>query len=273
VNARVDPRLIEALRRKTKLSDRQLRRLIGQRVNRDALSRRAAALSVARDYAVPLSRFATTEDFAELRHGGHRSDPVEQPASPSTSSRSQTGRTAPSSRIRKVKKTHDNSVWVVSGRNESVRADFFALLRSMGLNPIEWTKALSFTKKGSPYVGEVLDEAFKRAAAVVVLLTPDDDAMLRREFQRASDPAWEKRLTGQPRPNVLFEAGMAFGSHPHSTVLVQIGKIREFSDVAGRHVVRLSNSTYSRQELATKLQSAGCRVDLSGTDWHTVGNF
>ena len=66
---------------------------------------------------------------------------------------------------------------------------------------------------------------------------------------------------------------MAFGRNPDSTVLVQIGDVKEFSDVGGRHAVHLSNSTQSRQELVTKLSNAGCNVNIEGTDWHTEGDF
>ena len=46
-----------------------------------------------------------------------------------------------------------------------------------------------------------------------------------------------------------------------------------FSDIAGRHFIRLRNSSKSRQELAERLKLAGCDVDLSGTDWHDAGSF
>jgi hypothetical protein len=129
------------------------------------------------------------------------------------------------------------------------------------------------TGRPSPYVGEILDAAFSKAVAVVVLFSPDDEAKLRSEFLKPSDDQHERSLTGQPRPNVLFEAGMAFGSKPDKTVLVQVGHMRPFSDIAGRHVVHLSDSPESRQELATKLESAGCIVDLSGSDWLREGRF
>ena len=45
--------------------------------------------------------------------------------------------------------------------------------------------------------------------------------------------------------------------------------MRPFSDVGGRHVVRLDNSIPARQAPATRLQTAGCAVDLKGQDWHT----
>lgn len=149
----------------------------------------------------------------------------------------------------------------------------FAFLRAVGLRPLEWSQAIRLVRKGSPYVGEILEAAFREAAAVVVLLTPDDEARLRSIFAKAGDPAFERKLTGQARPNVLFEAGMAFGKDPNSTVLVQIGEVRPFSDLGGRHVVHLSNQPTSRQEFVTKLANAGCNVDTTGADWLSVGNF
>lgn len=119
----------------------------------------------------------------------------------------------------------------------------------------------------------MLDAAFREAAAIIVLLTPDDEARLQRALVLSNDPKYEKELTGQARPNVLFEAGMAFGKNPNSTVLVQIGEIRPFSDVGGRHVLHLNNSPDKRQEFVTKLANAGCNVVLSGTDWLSVGDF
>lgn len=77
----------------------------------------------------------------------------------------------------------------------------------------------------------------------------------------------------QPRANVLFEAGIAMGRAPERTILVEIGRIRPFSDVAGMHTVRMDGSTPRRQELAARLRDAGCEVNLDGTDWHTAGDF
>jgi hypothetical protein len=57
--------------------------------------------------------------------------------------------------------------------------------------------------------------------------------------------------------------------------MVQLGKVRPFSDIAGRHIVHMSNDADKRQELATKLENTGCNVDRSGTDWLTTkaGDF
>lgn len=164
-------------------------------------------------------------------------------------------------------------MFVVHGRNERLRRAMFDFLRALGLQPIEWQRALSDTKTASPYIGQVLDKAFQNATAVVVLLTPDDEARLRGDLVKRSDPEYESSLTPQARPNVLFEAGMAFGHKPDATALVQAGSMRPFSDVAGRHVVHLDDSPDSRLELANKLETAGCAVDRTGRDWLASGEF
>lgn len=171
------------------------------------------------------------------------------------------------------KKPDPKKVFVVHGRNEIARRAMFSFLRALHLEPIEWPHALELTDEGSPYIGEVLDAVFQRAQAVVVLLTGDDIARLRDRFLKPDDPPHERRPWPQARPNVLFEAGMAFGRAPDRTVLVELGTVRPFSDIAGRHVVKLTGDIRSRQDLASRLKRAGCAVDTSGVDWHTEGDF
>lgn len=166
-----------------------------------------------------------------------------------------------------------SKVFVVHGRNESLRDSMFSFLRALGLQPIEWGQARRLTGDPTPYVGAILDAAFKEASAVVVLMTPDDISCLRQEFRKPDDPPHEAVLTGAARPNVIFEAGMAMGRDERRTVLVECGRPRPFSDIGGRHVLRLDNSSRARQELAHRLQDAGCAVNLSGDQWHTVGDF
>jgi predicted nucleotide-binding protein len=164
-------------------------------------------------------------------------------------------------------------VFVVHGRNSALRNAMFRFLRALGLEPIEWNQAVRATKTGAPYIGEVLDRAFADASAVVVLLTPDDQARLKKDFAKSSDPEWETTLKGQARPNVLFEAGMAFGRHPESTILVQVGALRDFSDIGGRHVIHMHEGVEARQQLADRLDAAGCLVNTGGTDWFREGSF
>jgi predicted nucleotide-binding protein len=161
----------------------------------------------------------------------------------------------------------------VYGRDESIRKALFDFLRSIGLQPIEWNSALAATKKGSPHIAEVLDAGFAEAVATVVLFTPDDEAKLKDGFFKRGDPLFERKLTGQPRQNVLFEAGMAFGRHPEKTIIVQVGRVRPISDLSGRHVAHLTDSFASRHQLIVKLRTVGCPVDDTGDDWRTAGVF
>ena len=66
---------------------------------------------------------------------------------------------------------------------------------------------------------------------------------------------------------------MAFGTHPGRTLLIEVGQVKPFSDVAGRHVVRLSDSAEKRNEIVERLRTAGCDVSTSGSDWLSTGNF
>jgi predicted nucleotide-binding protein len=149
----------------------------------------------------------------------------------------------------------------------------FEFLRALGLDPLEWNQAIKLTKKAAPYVAEILDAAFNHARAVVVLMTPDDVVQLRADLLKRGDGPSERKPTGQARPNVLFEAGLAFATHPTRTIFVELGKMRGFSDVAGRHTVRMNGGAAARSGLAMRLANAGCRVNQTGTDWLTAGKF
>ncbi|MDY7001848.1 MAG: nucleotide-binding protein [Thermodesulfobacteriota bacterium] len=126
-------------------------------------------------------------------------------------------------------------VFVVHGRSEKANKALFEFLRAIDLRPLEWGEAIKLTKKGSPYLGEIVEAGLSHTQATVVLLTGDDDVRLKKDFIKDDDPDHEKNLTPQPRPNVLLEAGMAFGKHPERTILVKLGTIREISDITGRY--------------------------------------
>ena len=163
------------------------------------------------------------------------------------------------------------TVFVVHGRNEEARAAMYALLRAARLDPLEWDHAIRLAGGGSPYVGNVVRAGMNAAHVVVVLFTGDDLARLRPEFLEPGQKA--ERPTPQPRPNVIFEAGMAMAIGEDRTLLVEIGRLRGLSDIEGRHAVRLNNSFQSRKRLLTRLQGMGCPADLDGDDWISAGKF
>lgn len=270
--ARINPKLLEAIYDKSGLKKAAVYARLKKIAGTNLLPNDLAAIKLAAEFHVPIGRFATAEQLQHLRAAG---EPV-APPSASAPEPVRAGRVAPrSARAKGITKrsTTPNCVMVVHGRDLTARRDMFDFIRALGIRPIEWSEALNLTRKPSPYVGEVLDAAFKKARAVVVLLTPDDMVELRSGLRKRDDPAYERRLTGKARPNVLFEAGMAFATHPAQTVLVELGDVRKFSDIGGRHVVKMDGSPQKRDELATKLENAGCDVNRSGTDWYSAGTF
>jgi predicted nucleotide-binding protein len=162
-------------------------------------------------------------------------------------------------------------VFVVHGRDIRARDGVFDFLRSLSLQPVEWHEAVEATGKSAPFIGDIVLAGLGLAHSVVVLFTPDEVSYLRRELQHGdSDP------DGQPamhsRPNVLFEAGMAMALFPDRTVLVEFGEVRLFTDVSGRHTIRLSNDEGSRHSLAHRLEVAGAAVKWSGA-WRIAGDL
>jgi hypothetical protein len=110
---------------------------------------------------------------------------------------------------------------------------------------------------------------------VLILFSPDEEARLKAKFCGPIDKKKGLcRLDGQARPNVFFEAGLALGAHSQKTLLVRVGDMRDLSDIAGKHLVHLSNSPTARKELAQRLRTKlKFRVDTTGDQWLTIGNF
>ena len=160
------------------------------------------------------------------------------------------------------------TVFVVHGRNLAARIELFAFLRSLGLVPLEWEQAVALTKKGAPSVKEIIEAGMASSQAVIVLMTGDDLAALSPHLSKSPE-----QFCVQPRQNVLFEAGLAFGLHPGSTILVQIEPLREISDLSGIHYLRLSDEPEDRTNLKSRLETAGCRVAKNSSDWLSTGCF
>jgi hypothetical protein len=110
------------------------------------------------------------------------------------------------------------------------------------------------------------------AGAAVVLLTPDDLVRLRSDLLHEDDDNSERELQGQARPNVYYEAGFADALGRERTVIVEMGRVKSFTDSAGRHVVRYDGSPARRHVLAERLRLAGLQVDTSAQDWLTAGD-
>jgi predicted nucleotide-binding protein len=166
-------------------------------------------------------------------------------------------------------------VMVVHGRNTQARDAMFIFLRAVGLEPIEWEEAIAETGEGSPHNLEAVRAAMDIAQAVVVVLTAEDRAGLLPELAPGGDDD-DELLRGQPRQNVILEAGLAMGVDRSRVILVELGEIRRASDFDGLNVVRLTNQVASRHALRNRLRTAGCTIAEQAADWtrpEVAGDF
>ncbi|EKS27675.1 TIR domain-containing protein [Afipia felis] len=264
--------LLKRLESRLQVTPRHVHRLINKRASESFVSNRAGALLLARDLKINFQQFASAADLAEIR--GAPAPAVHMTPDEIASSRTpKSTPSVPAAKPIKIKTTRNNSVFVVHGRDSKLNEDMFALLRSMGLNPMEWSKAIAAAKGANPNVGDVINNAMKQVQAVIVMFSPDEEARLKSNFCSQKEKTTAGKLASQARPNVIFEAGLALGAHPDKTLLIQVGDTRAISDIAGKHMLHLSNSASSRKELAQRLSKLKFKVDLSGTSWITEGNF
>jgi predicted nucleotide-binding protein len=163
------------------------------------------------------------------------------------------------------------TVFLVHGRWKEAVAAMQDFLRALDLDVRGWPEARLTGQEGR-HNTDILDRAFHDCHAVVVFLTPDDVADLHPDL---SDPPGQGvRLVGQPRPNVLFEAGYAWNAMRHRTLLVEFGgELRRISDLSGVDRVRFDGSAQSRTEVADRLEDIGVDVKRKGGAHLNAGRF
>ncbi|WP_420116543.1 TIR domain-containing protein [Micromonospora sp.] len=163
-------------------------------------------------------------------------------------------------------------VFLVHGRNDRAKDAMVEFLRSLELSVIGWGEAKTEADRTTelpPSTLQIVSAGLQMAHAVVVLFTPDDLVCL--------DPrvsAGETDLQGQPRPNVILEAGMVLGMAPKKAAFVRMGAQREISDIAGMHFHNLGDSLEQRRELVRLLRdSRGLAVVDDVVRWSVAGKF
>ncbi|HXW35790.1 MAG TPA: nucleotide-binding protein, partial [Acidimicrobiales bacterium] len=164
------------------------------------------------------------------------------------------------------------SVFIVHGRDQEATDALWSWLQDIGLRPLDWSELVSLTGQGSPVIADILEQAFKVAIAIVVLMTPDEVVRLHGDLVQIGELPHDREPGLQPRPNVVFEAGMAFGKHPARTIIVELGRLRPISDLSGRHTVRLATQD-TLKDLAQRLETAGCPVVRTNPAWLDAGRF
>ena len=264
----INQALIAQIAQKLGISVKAVYPHITKIVNDTGLERDVAALKLGAQHGVNLTKYSSAEQRAELRgQTRDRGDPTDGPSIPLPQPKRRS--TKPT---KKAKKSKGNTIFVVHGRDEALRKSMFDFLRSLNLHPLEWNHAIDAANEGNPNVGDMLNIVMEKAEAIVVLFTPDDQAQLKDQFVKSGERSSEGKLQAQARPNVLFEAGLALGAHPTKTIMVEVGKVKPFSDIGGKHMLKLSDSAQSRNSFINRLGRI-CAVDRIGNDWMTTGKF
>ena len=239
---------------------------------KNRVPRHLGALLLAGDNGISIQKYASAQDLADLR-GIPNHVPVSVNAAP-------TALPSPKAVLKKGKgtklaKTKENTIFVVHGRDAKLRDAMYGLLGALGLKPQEWGHAIRAArgKGGNPYVSEAVTKIMERAQAIVVMLSPDDEVKLKEQFVGKTEKESEGKMRGQARPNVIFETGIAIGTHHRKTVIVQIGEVKPFTDIGGMHILHLTGSDKSRHEFANRLEDLNCKIDRDGDHWLRAGNF
>jgi predicted nucleotide-binding protein len=165
-------------------------------------------------------------------------------------------------------------VFVIHGRCEAARQEMGVFLRSLGLEPL-WFRDVRSRMGGTTHVIRVVEQGMKEAHGIIALITPDEYSTLRPAMRKAGDGG-EMVARWQARPNVLFEAGMAYMRHPDRVAFVLFGDAKLFSDTSGMCVYWPTNEydpdshrTQFRDLLGGGMQ---CEINASN-DWMNSGDF
>lgn len=270
--AKINQALIDRLMKKLGVGKSRVYTLIQESANKNRVRRHIGALLVAGDNGISVQKYATAEDHAELRGISNYvpiavSAPPDSPPPPRNVVKKGKGA--------KIAKTKENTIFVVHGRDSKLRDAMYELIGALGLKPQEWGHAIRAArgKGGNPYVNDAVQKIMEQAQAIVVLLSPDDEAKLKDQFVTSHERQTEGKLRGQARPNVIFETGVAIGTHHRKTVMIRIGDVKSFTDVGGMHIPHFSGDDKSRHDLANRLEDLGCKIDRDGDHWLRAGDF
>jgi predicted nucleotide-binding protein len=148
------------------------------------------------------------------------------------------------------------NVLVIHGRCEPLRASVYQLLMDMDLRPLEWNQLRLSHGSLSASTFDIVRNAFEQVQAVIAILYGEEEIRLIPELGGKDDGR-------QPRPNVIFEVGMALQFKAQETILLQFGNIREWSDIAGINRFKFVDDAKTREDLSLLLRNAGCEVDTT----------
>ena len=141
--------------------------------------------------------------------------------------------------------------FIIHGHDLDARDELAQFVRAAGLDVLHFDLAESDAGRIETILSKVRN-GIRDADVVIVLLTPDEQAAFHnpRTGDYMERSARKEELGGwQPRPNVLFEAGVAIGVAESKTILVKLGPVREISDLGGLKFIDLDADTAKQQLL------------------------
>lgn len=157
-------------------------------------------------------------------------------------------------------------IFVVHGHNHKALDAFTSFAEDLDLIVLGFVDArraalAEMRQAGRPLTTlDVVTYGTSAVSAVVVLLTPD-------EAVTAASEAGSSPPRLQPRPNVIFEAGLAYGKLPARTLMVKVGNVEAWSDVEGVQYATFSNDPRQREELVGWLEAFGLPVARNRKKW------
>jgi hypothetical protein len=166
-------------------------------------------------------------------------------------------------------------VFVIYGRDVEAHAELAKFLHALNLEEIVFDEVAN-TLGPSPFVADIVLRGIKEADAVIALFTPDEQAAL---YDPTTGRPLETNAGGsrwQARPNVIFEAGIAYGRGLIEPILVVLGAdVSLFSDIGGKHFVNLGRSD-GKRNLFNRLNTILGPITPRISDWEfsaEAGNF
>lgn len=157
-----------------------------------------------------------------------------------------------------------SKVFVVHGRDTRPVDVLKQYLLFLSLQMMPWSEAVRLTGESQPHTYDIVRAGIANAAAVIVIFSPDELARVKDDFSELDDP--DRIPQGQARQNVLLEAGMAFVMAPKRTIFLKSAPTRDISDIAGFNWVKLDGNWDSRNDLKSRLETAGAAVRQGGYD-------
>jgi len=161
------------------------------------------------------------------------------------------------------------TVFVIHGRDAEAHSELAKFLVALGLREMPFEEVAD-SLGPSPFVGDIVIKGIESADAVIALFTPDEQASLYDPSSGESLARTDGGSRWQARPNVMFEAGIAYGKTGKEPILAVLGAdVGLFSDVGGRHFVQLASKD-GKRILYNRLQKVLGKFEPTTANWESA---